>query len=102
MLHAITQTNFIIRELFQTMLQDIDLAAYLHQKSANEAVASDIYSGAMEGAYHLLSVRKTKRHKRRIIVRYPFSISQSSLREVSEQGRQGDERARRLNQDGVT
>jgi len=95
MAHAVTQLDLFTRQLSQAMLQDLDLAANVHQEAADEAVTTDADGGAVKRAKRLLGVHEAEHSEGRcVIIWHPFSIHQFLVREVGEQRRQGDRSAR--------
>lgn len=72
--NAVAQDISILRNLRQSVFQDLELAAHVQQEAADQALASDIHQAGGRHTYHLVSVHESKCSMSRIIERQPSPV----------------------------
>lgn len=79
--HAVAQ-SVVASNIFQTVVQNGDLATYVWYQSDNETVAGDVNERRGDHAYVLIDIREAVYPKRRVIVRHPFAERQLSIAKI--------------------
>lgn len=80
--NAVVQDILTVREFRQSVFQNLDLAAYMQQESANYALASDVHDAGGRHAHHLMSVDEIIHGGRRVVERHPRLVRQVPPSEI--------------------
>lgn len=88
MTNTVTQDVPVLSDLGQSVLQDVELAAYVQQETAEQALAGDVHQTGSCHGYHLVRVNEHERSRARIVERYPRPVREVPLGEIHEKGRE--------------